>query len=736
MEMLELNAANQNAVNGNGAYINQQILAGSNHQTHQQHPQQMNISPTHMYRGPAQHNLKYVNNHKASKHRELPVDVPDSFIGVAKQSPRYPPPKQHRQVSPPMPLNNVTAFNHNPQIIPFNTNSQRPTMPPLSPNTAANIAHNNSLRSSIKLKQLEKSRGGQYGGYPVGQMQPAINQAFELNEDEPTPSTIQHSNADSQRQVPKPRQPVPDLYSIYNRLQPDLNGEFSAAAGDAKFPKILSIYNTLAHTRNKEFRVPNLISKQATTVDENGLQEPVVYRVSDLIQSVASMIAQSEQLTEEAAALVHILYKHEMEGVCSAFDRITQSFEFATLSRPPTPQGSEMVLDNRNGMYQRHSPEYSHDQNIRSQYGNHQLNRYDCRSDQVQMDVENNFYPGAMHPLTDIDLDDGSCTKIVHIERGSSRPLGATIKNEEDGSVIIGRIVCGGDAARSGLLHEGDEILEINGIPMRGKNINEVVRILERMDGTLTFKLNVRNLNKPTHQSRHLQGKFLVKTFFNYEADRDDFMPVKELGLSFREGEILEIIDVSDPKWWQARREGDDEHRLAGLIPSANFLKHIQDHQNQENSTASYFKNEKKNLVSLLFNCPKGSMPRSRKRPLDMPFSSNEIPPYEEVCLYYPTKSSKRPIFLIGIRHIGQREIIDKFVQSDPNRFAAPITHTSRQPLAHERNGVDFYFVSKAQFEQDMKLRKLIEYGLHQNHWYGTSIEVIKEIVRAKKVSI
>ena len=30
----------------------------------------------------------------------------------------------------------------------------------------------------------------------------------------------------------------------------------------------------------------------------------------------------------------------------------------------------------------------------------------------------------------------------------------------------------------SGLLHEGDEILDVNGIDMRGKNVNEVSEIL------------------------------------------------------------------------------------------------------------------------------------------------------------------------------------------------------------------------------------------------------------------
>lgn len=52
---------------------------------------------------------------------------------------------------------------------------------------------------------------------------------------------------------------------------------------------------------------------------------------------------------------------------------------------------------------------------------------------------------------------------------------------------MIGRIVKGGAAEKSGLLHEGDEVLEVNGIEMRGKSVNEVCDILSRMTGTLTF---------------------------------------------------------------------------------------------------------------------------------------------------------------------------------------------------------------------------------------------------------
>lgn len=52
-------------------------------------------------------------------------------------------------------------------------------------------------------------------------------------------------------------------------------------------------------------------------------------------------------------------------------------------------------------------------------------------------------------------------------------------------SVVVSRVVKGGAAESSGLLSEGDEILEINGISIRGKHINEVHDLLVRISDYL-----------------------------------------------------------------------------------------------------------------------------------------------------------------------------------------------------------------------------------------------------------
>lgn len=84
---------------------------------------------------------------------------------------------------------------------------------------------------------------------------------------------------------------------------------------------------------------------------------------------------------------------------------------------------------------------------------------------------------------------------------------GATVRNEGD-AVVIGRVVRGGAAEKSGLLHEGDEVLEVNGVEMRGKSVNAVCDILAGMEGTLTFLI----VPAPQQQKSPPQRDTLVST--------------------------------------------------------------------------------------------------------------------------------------------------------------------------------------------------------------------------------
>lgn len=106
----------------------------------------------------------------------------------------------------------------------------------------------------------------------------------------------------------------------------------------------------------------------------------------------------------------------------------------------------------------------------------------------------------------------------------------------------------------AGLLHEGDEILEINSNPVRGKDVNEVVEILAELEGTLTFILVPGS--GPRKESSRDAEIVVMKTLFDYEPADDEYLPCEELGLPFMKGDLIEILNQDDPDWWQVRDIG------------------------------------------------------------------------------------------------------------------------------------------------------------------------------------
>lgn len=164
--------------------------------------------------------------------------------------------------------------------------------------------------------------------------------------------------------------------------------------------------------------------------------------------------------------------------------------------------------------------------------------------------------------------DQNDNIRIIQIEK-STEPLGATVRNEGE-AVVIGRIVRGGAAEKSGLLHEGDEILEVNGQELRGKTVNEVCALLSTMQGTLTFLIVPAGSQPPGSGSRE-NAVLHVRAHFDYDPEDDLYIPCRELGISFQKGDVLHVISREDPNWWQAYREGEEDQTLAGLIPSQSF---------------------------------------------------------------------------------------------------------------------------------------------------------------------
>ncbi|XP_023681045.1 protein PALS1 [Paramormyrops kingsleyae] len=324
----------------------------------------------------------------------------------------------------------------------------------------------------------------------------------------------------------------------------------------------------------------------------------------------------------------------------------------------------------------------------------------------------------------------GETVKIVHLEKARDIPLGATVRNDMD-SVIISRIVKGGAAERSGLLHEGDEILEINGVEIRGKDVNEVFDILAEMHGMLTFVLIPSLQTKPPP---HKETVVHVKAHFDYDPSDDPYVPCRELGLCFQKGDILHIISQDDPNWWQAYRDGDEDNQpLAGLVPGKSFQQQreamkltIEEDKEPEKSGKLWCaKKNKKKRKKILFNAHKND-----------DYDNEEILTYEEMALYHQPANRKRPIALIGPPNCGQNEMRQRLLSSEPERFGNAVPHTTRNRRDVEFNGRDYHFVSRQAFEADVAAGKFIESGEFEKNLYGTSIDCVRQLINTGKICV
>jgi len=315
--------------------------------------------------------------------------------------------------------------------------------------------------------------------------------------------------------------------------------------------------------------------------------------------------------------------------------------------------------------------------------------------------------------------------RIVNLRKQNCEPLGITIKNDLDGAVVIGRIVKGGTAEKSGLLNEGDEIIEINGIELRGRNVNLICDMMADINGTLTFIIAPKDPLKINMQEN---SKFIhLKALFDYDPEDDIYLPCRELGICFNKGDILHVIDQKDPNWWQAFKEGEQETNLAGLIPSIYFQ--IQRESMKKSLINDTDLGKNKNKKSILCG-----IKRRKKNNLANDISE-EILTYEEIHLYYPKANIKRPIVLIGPTNIGRHELRQR-IMLDVERFASAVPHTSRNRRDGEIDGADYHFITRSEFELYIRQAKFVEHGQYEGNYYGTSLGAIEAVVQSGKICV
>ncbi|XP_022104406.1 MAGUK p55 subfamily member 6-like isoform X2 [Acanthaster planci] len=215
-----------------------------------------------------------------------------------------------------------------------------------------------------------------------------------------------------------------------------------------------------------------------------------------------------------------------------------------------------------------------------------------------------------------------------------------------------------------------------------------------------------------------------VRAFFDYNPEHDSLLPCPEVGLAFKKGDILCVVDRDDQNWWQAyvlNRDGP-----TGLIPSAEL---------EERRRAFV---PKENIYTRQTAC--GLIQSKRRRHeryqtrKNYVFDRSDIVIYEEVQEMPPFQ--RKTLVLLGAQGVGRRILKNKLIDSDYRRFGTAVAHTSRRPREGEENGLDYYFALRPEMEDDIRQNRFLEYGEYADNLYGTTYDAIRAVNRSGKMCV
>jgi len=83
-------------------------------------------------------------------------------------------------------------------------------------------------------------------------------------------------------------------------------------------------------------------------------------------------------------------------------------------------------------------------------------------------------------------------------------------------------------------------------------------------------------------------------------------------------------------------------------------------------------------------------------------------------------KDQKRVLVIAGPTGVGESTVTKKLIERFP-RFSRLVTATTRAPRANEKNSVDYYFFTEAQFQDEIKKGNIIEYQNNRDGvYYGS----------------
>lgn len=90
-------------------------------------------------------------------------------------------------------------------------------------------------------------------------------------------------------------------------------------------------------------------------------------------------------------------------------------------------------------------------------------------------------------------------------------------------------------------------------------------------------------------------------------------------------------------------------------------------------------------------------------------------------------------IVLSGPSGVGKGTVRQAIFSQEDTKFEYSISVTTRKPREGERNGVDYFFKSREEFEHMNENKKLLEWAEYVGNYYGTPVDYVEQTLSEGK---
>ena len=92
---------------------------------------------------------------------------------------------------------------------------------------------------------------------------------------------------------------------------------------------------------------------------------------------------------------------------------------------------------------------------------------------------------------------------------------------------------------------------------------------------------------------------------------------------------------------------------------------------------------------------------------------------------------SGRLFVVSGPSGVGKTTLLKMLLDKFNHRFCFSVSYTSRNKREGEVDGIDYFFITKEEFEEKIKSNFFIEHAIVHGHYYGTSRGFIDKVINS-----